>query len=251
MVAVPNPDYGNGIFRRRILLRNEPGNVTGEVEDNFHAFRLRISHEHRLVTAITAAAIRYPVTHCPQASTVLQQLVGYPLTGDRRELRAHQDPGQHCTHQYDLAWLAMAQALRPTAVRQYDIVVPDERDGRREIQVFRDRRPLLLWTLGSDSRVIAPARIAGNSPFAQFGRWASDAYSGELLEAAYIAQICVFVSGARRVDFEAVAGTPPDFTVIKPGTCYAYQEERIHTGVRTAGMTRNFTDTPDQLLKFL
>src|SRR5690606_6674344 len=97
----PNPDYGNGVFRRRILLRNQPALVLADVEDCFHAFRVRLGHDGRKVTHIESEAIRYPVTYCTESTAVLRSFVGTPLSDDRRELREHQIPGLHCTHQYD------------------------------------------------------------------------------------------------------------------------------------------------------
>ncbi len=69
---------------------------------------------------------------------------------------------QHCTHQLDVATLAVAHAARVVAGgaprRQYDIVVPfGLLDGQRHtVTLARDGDPLLAWEL-EGGRVVAPA----------------------------------------------------------------------------------------------
>jgi hypothetical protein len=261
---IPNPHYGSGVFRRRTRLVGQPGLVVAEMEDSFHAFRIRVSHDGERVTDIAADAVRHPQSLCLGAVDELRRFIGEPLSGDRRVLRERQTPSQHCTHQYDLVWLAMAQALRcearhghaqrgdvqrGDAQRVYDVEVPDSRDGRIDAMLRRDGQLVLHWRL-EGSVITAPQAIAGRSPFAEFGRWASAAYAGDELEAAYVLQVCCMVSGARRMDVEAMADTVAIPNKIKPGSCYAFQPERIGKGIRTRGMVRDFSDAPEQLLKF-
>lgn len=250
MSLILNPLYGTGTFRRRIALRNQPGLVIAELEDCFHAFRVRLSHDGTRVTQVEAETIRYPRTVCVGAPDVLRRFVGDPLSDNRRVIRERQTPGEHCTHLYDLAWLAMAQALRGTAERIYDVEVPDPRDGSNEGIVFRDGDEILRWQL-RDADVTAPAAIAGNKLNENFGRWASTIYEGEELEAAYVLQIGCFVAGTRRLDVNAMGGRWNDPGRVKVGTCYAHQPERRYEGVTMTGMARDFTDTPEQLLQFL
>jgi hypothetical protein len=250
MSYIYNPLYGTGVFRRRIALRNQPGLVLAELEDCFHAFRVRLAHDGACVTKIESDTMRYPRTICAGAADVLQRFVGDPLSADQRVIRQRQIPGEHCTHLYDLAWLAMAQALRGDAERIYDVEVPDARDDRTEAIVRRDGEEILRWQL-EGTIVTGPAAIAGNALNENFGRWASAAYAGDTLEAAYVLQIGCFVAGTRRLDINAMGGRKTGHGRIKVGTCYAHQAERRKLGVSTEGMARDFTDTPEQLLQFL
>ena len=251
MTFLPNPNYGKGIFRRRIRLTQADSTVSAELEDNFHAFRLHLAHDGQRITAIDSEAIRYPVSFCPQARDALEAFVGISLSdaSDRRVLREVVQSGLQCTHLHDLSWLSAAMALRDDSQRVYDIEIPDAQDNRRQATLWRDGVEIFHWLLEDDA-IVAPDDIAGNSPFQGFGRWASGAYQGDTLEAAYVMQICLFVSLARRYDLVKMEGLPNITIKIKPGTCFTYQAERIGQGKRTAGMIRDFTDSAEQLLQF-
>ena len=51
----------------------------------------------------------------------------------------------NCTHLYDLAVLAMAQARRDLGTRVYDVVMPDEIDQPTTLTVLLDGQPVLEW----------------------------------------------------------------------------------------------------------
>lgn len=73
-----NPDYGNGIYRRRIVLARRSTRVEARLEDSNHAFSLTLVHDGQHVTGVDGRALRYPLSTCPQAMTRLQKFVGLP-----------------------------------------------------------------------------------------------------------------------------------------------------------------------------
>ena len=66
-------------YRRRIeLVTVSPEVVQGELEDDFHHFRVSIAHRDRRVVALDGEAVRHPWSTCPAALAPLRALVGAP-----------------------------------------------------------------------------------------------------------------------------------------------------------------------------
>jgi len=63
-----NPNYGAGIFRRRIALTRNDSHIDVRLEDCNHAFQLKLFHNDGHVTDIQARAIRHPLSTCPGAA---------------------------------------------------------------------------------------------------------------------------------------------------------------------------------------
>ena len=125
-----------------------------------------VEHDGEHVIAITSESVRAPWTTCPAAGAQLQALVGVPLSDRCLEVAGAHRSDQHCTHQLDVATLAVAHAARVTAGgdarRQYDIVVPfGLLDGHRHtVTLARDGEALLAWEL-EGSRIVAPPPCVG------------------------------------------------------------------------------------------
>lgn len=75
-----NPNYGSGVFRRRILLRSAGQRVIAELEDDNHAFRISMGHDGRVITEIESEFLRVPKSTCDGARDPLMVLVGSPLS---------------------------------------------------------------------------------------------------------------------------------------------------------------------------
>ncbi|MCM2459344.1 DUF2889 domain-containing protein [Pseudomonas sp. CG7] len=245
-----NSAYGQGAFRRRILLRREAQSVTAELEDDYHAFRLRLEHDGNRITGIHAQSLRIPTVACLEAPALLAGLVGQPLTGNRLAFRGGSSPRLHCTHLHDLLWLAMAQAFRESTCRLYDIQVPDLVNGRSRACVQLDGTELLTWETDMD-RLLKPAEHADKPLRSGFSRWAAEHYRGDQLEAAYILQIAIMVAHARRFDVDAMRATrnqPGDELL---GACHAFQPNVIKRAHPMMNTVRDFSERPDDLLRFL
>jgi Protein of unknown function (DUF2889) len=248
--ANSNPDYGSGIYRRRIRLENRPQQVVAELEDTTHAFRLTLAHDDGCVTDIVAEPIRYPFDSCPGAVALLQPLIGCSLDTDSSSLRRLLEPGHNCTHLYDLALLALAHSARPSRLRIYDICVPDELENGTAIKLVCDGITVHEWQVRSH-QVVAPATLAGNPLKQGFYRWASDEFSGESLESALVLQRGYFVAQSRRYDYMRSGGRPAQDDNMPEGACYTYNAGVVEQAIHTDGMARDFTDTAEKLLQFV
>lgn len=241
--------YGQGIFRRRIRLTQSPGLITGDLEDDIHAFSVRIEHDGEHIVGVTGTAHRYPMTTCPGAITPLEQLVGVPLAPDSRSLGRHTDPRGHCTHWLDLAGLAVAHSCRAAVERQYDVAIPDMVDGATIATLSVDGAERLALELDGDN-IVAPAAFTGRQITAGFSRWASAQLDGELREWALVLQRARFVSLSRAVRSDQMPGgvTGPG-QGMPLGVCYTYSEA-ILPEAQICDEARDFTHCPEQLLAF-
>ncbi len=248
----PNPRYGQGVFRRRIRLENRPGEVFGALEDTNHGFRVTVRHDGQVVTAIEAEPMRVPFTTCPGAVANLQRLVGCPIAGSAKELTMSAGASSNCTHLMDLTILAIRHAASPQPVRQWDVSVSDEReDADSVVSVARDGEQVFAWQ-ARHFYISRPEALKGKPLYLGFGRWASDYFDEEALEAAFIMQKGYFVAQARRFDLSAMAGEPAaDSGKSMEGACYTYTRGVMEHGERTAETTRDFSDSPENLLRFV
>jgi Protein of unknown function (DUF2889) len=176
-----------GAYRRRIeLLTPSPSAVTGELEDSFHHFRVSLAHEGGRVTAVDGEAVRHPWSTCPDALAPLRALIGAPITADATAHGAHADARTTCTHWFDLAGLAMAQAGAGRTERRYAMTV-GERDGagRTVAHLERDGSPVLQWDVDGTS-VLGPEPFTGQAMGRGFLAWANATLDPETAEAAIV-----------------------------------------------------------------
>lgn len=246
----PNPDYGNGVYRRAIGLATTPGRVVGELEDTHHGFRVVLDHDGDRVTAISGEPVRIPTTSCGGAALALERLVGRPLTMPPGDLYAGEALSHHCTHMFDLAALAIAQARRNEDRRRYDVAIPDEdATGATWCSVMRDGSVRHRWLVRAGA-IVEPAAFAGQMMLAGFIRYISQRLSGDALEAALVLQKGYFVSRARRWRIDQAAGRIIAHNEQMYDRCFAYQPESRRTA-RHVDSTRDFTRRPEDLLRFL
>jgi hypothetical protein len=246
----PNPNYGQGTFRRRIKLENCHDHVLAELEDCNHGFRLRLSHDNKSITAIDVETLRYPLSTCQNAGQPLQQLVGCKLTASIERILKYARPRDNCTHLFDLASLAIAQATRHETCRIYDIDVPDSTDSTSDLLIRRDGDIIHHWQ-ARDHKLSAPIALSGKPLMKGFYLWAFKHFQGEDLEAALALQKGYFVSRARHIDLDASAGMPASGDQYMLGACYTYSPAVVVDAVREANSVRDFSDCPERLLKFV
>ena len=256
--AFLNPHYGTGIFRRRIRLSAIAGNgpqpdIFGELEDTQHGFRTRIEHNGEQVTAIHGDPVRYPTSTCPGALEPLQELVGVRLGTSAEDINKNGNPFANCTHLYDLSILAIvhARALSSGALNEvlYDVTVTDETDDGSDACVYRNGELVHRW-LTRHFAVLEPQALQGNTLFKGFSAWAKGAFEGDALEAAHVLQKGYFVAQSQRFDTSKLAGTPLDDAPSRRNVCHSYSDGIVETAVRLGTNTRNFDETPEQLLQF-
>lgn len=244
-----NPAYGNGCFRRRIRLLGSANGVSAEMEDDYHAFRLWIEHDGHRLTEVTAESLRVPTDACPEAPALLRAFIGIELDGNRQRFRGHAAPRLHCTHLHDLLWLAVSHASRGESTRQYDVEVSDAREGVSELRVDLNEQALLSWSC-QDGVLITPLEHGGKSIREGFSRWAAQALSGDLLEAAYIVQICALIATARRFNVNQMRSMRREPVKALQGACHAFQPDVAARATPRIGNTRDFSQAREELLLF-
>jgi hypothetical protein len=223
--------------------------VVGGLEDDQHYFTVRVEHDGRLVRAITSESVRAPWTTCPAAGAQLQALVGTPLSDRCVEIAGRTRSDQHCTHQLDIATLAVAHAARVTAGRdarrQYDMVVPfGLLDGQRHtVTLARDGQDLLAWD-------VEGGRIVGPPPYSDatggFARWADATFDADSAEAAVVLKRACSIGMSRGLDLDGYP-TLADMPGLSP-LCWSMQPERAPVAFRNRGLIRDYDSRPDAML---
>jgi hypothetical protein len=244
-------------FRRRILIatRQEEdrcgdgsghgvGYARAALEDDFHHFRVelayRLDDQGGVVTQAHGAGLRIPYTGCAQAGAALSALVGMRLDSVANSVTRATDASLQCTHQLDLAGLALAAAARDIAQRRYDIAVPRRIGNTTCGRIERDGALVLDWRIEGET-IVAPSQHPGASLRDGFARWALTTLPEEEAEAALILRRCLMISRGRERDLDALAHAEPS------GRCFAQQPARAVTALRVVGSTWDFTERAGEL----
>ena len=249
-ILEPNEKYGSGLFRRRILLQKFHHKILCELEDYCHGFRVIVHHDGTLITDIDATTIRAPVDICFNARDAIIELVGQPLKGDRKSLANVSHPTNNCTHIYDLVVLALAHAARNTPTRLYDIEVDVEKNGILHSRAILDGSLIHRWQVNTDDLIESPEDLMGCSVMRGTGKWINQKLTGDASEAAKMLVRGLLVAGSRRWNLAAKEGASSAEFGPGPGVCYTYSTARVNDGRRISNSLRDFSDTPEQLLKF-
>ncbi|MEH6551560.1 MAG: DUF2889 domain-containing protein [Pseudomonadales bacterium] len=251
-----NPDFGSGCYRRRLRLIAQDGLLTGELEDCNHAFKVSIEHDENLITAVFGEAIRHPLSTCPGALSKLQSFVGLRLDNSIADFFQTINARQNCTHLYDLTLSTIGHYQRVLSEPELaqviiDITIPDAVDGKSDASYQLNGKEILRWSI-KNWKIEAPGELQGKPLRRGFIGWVSEHYADnyDLLEAALQTQKGHLVSVAREYDMNALAGTQPGKLYDATGVCHAHQPDIFHQAVQL-NTQRDFTDTPEQLLRFI
>lgn len=233
-----------GSFHRRIVLaqhfKTSGGEVRAALEDDFHHFRVAIEHDGARVLSIHGDALRNPYTLCPSAGDRLDDLIRMPLNEVAGAVTRATDASQQCTHQLDLAGLAIALAATGGARRQYDIEVTDRVESRCTATLARDGEPLLRWEV-EDTTITGPAPFEGVSLQAGLARWAIQTLPVDVAEATIVLRRGAVISRARNKNLDVQIHAMPT------GRCHAQQPERAAQALRVIGSTWDFSGRPHAL----
>lgn len=217
------------------------------IEDDFHHFRVEVVHDGLTVTRIRADSLRNPYSLCPAAGFQLNVLRGASLDRSLPNLLRTVNARQQCTHQLDIALLAMSAAARGTVSRRYDAVVTDAGDFAanptpREATLFRDGEIIADWAVEGSS-IVEPATFAGVGLRRGFLAWVADHLGDEDAEAALVLRGAFFVSSGRG-KIEQLDAMPH-----APATagCWVQQPERAEISLRERGSTLDFSERPAML----
>jgi hypothetical protein len=223
--------------------------VVGGLEDDQHYFTVQVDHDGERVTAIASASVRAPWTTCPAAGVQLQALVGTPLSDRCLDVAGRTRSDEHCTHQLDVAVLAVAHAARVTAGgsarRQYDAVVPfGLLDGElHTVTLDRDGTRVLTWEL-EGTRVVGPS--PWSEPTGGFARWANATFEPDTAEAAVVLKRAISIGMSRGIDLDSYP-TLADMPGLSP-RCWSMQPERAPVAFRNRGLIRDYDAHPEAML---
>lgn len=224
-----------GIFRRRIIVDATATTVDGGVEDDFHHYEIRLTHDGAIVTSATAKSLRTPFTTCPEAGGQLALLAGHAI-GTRPS--GLPDPHHQCTHMFELAVVALAQAARGGR-RQYDIAIPHRALGAvGSATLYRDGEPVFDWALDGDL-ITAPSAFAGQNVRA-LARWAEAHCDDDTLEAVRVLRRGIHVSSGRSIPDDLYIDAA-DITQAR-GACYVFQPVRVDRGIGGLSHRRDFSN---------
>lgn len=248
-MRAPNPDYGSGLFRRRLRLHCGTREVAIDLEDSNHGFCLRLAHDGESVTGVRAQPVRHPFVTCPEAVVPLGRIVGTRLDADPASVRTRLVPGEQCTHLFDMAMLALSHAPEVGLERLYDVVVDDERNGVTRARVWCDGALVHDWCIRARA-LETPADLAGRPMMRGFFGWAAAAFDAMPLEAAVILQRGYFVAQSRRMRNSPAAEHPATADHMPEGNCHSYNAAAVGRALRIEGAVRDLTHRPDALLRF-
>ncbi len=227
-----------GAYRRRIeLVTVSPSVVEGELVDDFPHFRVSIAHADGRVTAVEGGSPRHPWSTCRDAIGPLRALVGVPVTPDATAHGAHLDARTTCTHWFDLAGLAIAQAGSGREHRRYDVVVPDRDEaGATTAQVDRDGAPVMTWEMRGQA-VLRPKPFADRDLGRGFLAWANATLDPDTAEAAIILRRAMRISMGRLMDLD-VYDRASEIGHGMAGTCHTFTPGVAEVALRMKGSTR-------------
>jgi len=223
--------------------------VEAGLEDDQHYFTVALQHDGVVVQAVASESVRAPWSTCPAAARELQVLVGMPLSNRCTAVSARTSSRVHCTHQLDLAALAIAHAARVVAggvdQRQYDAEVPfGLLDGEQhDVTLARDDEPILRWTVRGTT-IVAPAPYTDAS--GGFARWADASLSPDDAEAAVVLKRACAIGMSRGIDLDSYP-TLADMPGLNP-VCFSMQPEQAPVAFRNRGLIRDFDGHADAML---
>ncbi|MEM7413673.1 MAG: DUF2889 domain-containing protein [Myxococcota bacterium] len=228
-------------FRRQIRLRADGANVTGELADDAHHFRVTLEHDGAKVVSLDGNALRHPWSTCPEALSPLRELVGMPLSERATAVGAYSAARRNCTHWFDLAGLAVAHAASGRTARDYTCAVWGHPQDEVHATLARDGERLFAWRLVDDT-------IHGDPPFdgrslrGGFLAWAEETLPLDLAEAAIVLRRGCTIGGVRFLDLDH-ASHAPDVQIVA-GQCHTYTKGTAERAKRMHGSRRDFTRVP-------
>ncbi len=232
------------VFYRRVIFEVTATHCRAAMEDEHHHFVIELGHDGQRITAVTSTAHRTPWSVCPQAERRLQDFVGQPLRTRIAVKLDEIDGKQQCTHQYDLAMVALSQALRPGR-REYVTRVSGGMHEYRHAQLWLDGNQVLEWHLRGTE--IDSADAFDQRDLRNILPWADEHLDDATLEALYVQRRAVMVAASKGVNLDLISHAGVIMSR-QAGACFAFQPERADGAMRMIGSSRTDVDEPGRLL---
>jgi hypothetical protein len=215
-----------------VLRRIDREQVAGSVQDDFHHFALRITHDEAVIRGVEAETIRAPWSTCPAASIPLQRLVGAALFERASDIGRVIDMRAQCTHLFDLVGLLVALAWRGDAGLGYDAYVRGE-GPTFDARLDCNGEQMLHWQVVDNYVAGATSVSLGRG----FREW-TETLPVAPAEHAFVLRRAVFVAGGRRQRLEEWAS--PDDLRLPVDVCYSLGSVVRQTAIRTIGTRVDF-----------
>ena len=243
MTAIPPYDfdsYGEGLCRRRIRLINASETATiGELEDDFHHFRVELTHDTDKVLSVSGLVLRAPWSTCSEADLPLQKIVGKPLSSDSTAIGSYATPTSNCTHLFDLTGLAISHSMQGDSICQYDLMVTDPLDEQQVLRLWKNGELLLDWVI-REGVIISPKDWKGVSLVGKFIAWAKGNLDPLTAEAAIALRRMTHISTGHGINLDKLE-KGAEHTDGPIGRCYTYSNEVLIRAKRMRGTVRDFT----------
>ncbi len=232
-----------GVFRRRVCVSSDHNMAVAELEDDFHRFGVTVRHDGDTVTEVAGRATRYPWSTCAEAADNLSRLAGMKINSLSSDVYLYTDGAFQCTHMFELAGLAIAQAARGNGQLRFDATVHDPVDGVQAAAIARDGVTILEWEV-KNTMILSPKAFEGQST-ANLGQWAKFNFPPEIAECILILRRCVRTSIGRQLELDSI---PDAVSFGAHGVCHSFQPHIAPRGKRNVGSVRDFSTQTDQLL---
>jgi hypothetical protein len=247
----------SGRLRRLIDLRCRDGEtVVAWLEDDFHHFGVTLVHDGNTVREVRAATLRYPWSSCPGAAAPLRSLIGQALIHRASDVGRLLEMRLQCTHLFDLAGLALAQAALRREHRRYEIIVEDPevnawdevRDrpaslGPSTAVLSQNQVEVMRWELQAQV-ITGPAPYAGQSLQRGFREW-TEALPEQQAEYAGVLRRAVMVSFGRLMNMRRF---PTTESVGMSAVCHSYQPDQRVLALNTSHLQRDYAQSADGML---
>lgn len=232
------------IYRRATIVSVSENQVSAEMEDDFHHFRITLQHDGVLVTGIVGESIRFPWTTCGRESEMkIQDLKGCRLESLYQQLSSEQR-FTHCTHLFDLVQLAISHATKAPHIQLYQAAItlaPGRGPVRAELK--RDGKVLFQWDIEHGS-ITSPGACSGIR-IDGLKAWAHAQQPAELTEAILVLQRAIHVSMGKIFDWSS-AKTAAEMNL--PPSCYTFQPATASRSNRVPDNIRDYTHSAGQML---
>jgi len=232
-----NPEYGLGIYRRRLNFVADARSMTAQVDDTHHSYWLLLEHDAVRVTNVEAGFMRAPNTTCPGVTAGLAALIGLPVDTTASEALARLPRSASCTHLSDLFCWTLAQ-IGQTAL--WEISIPDQLSAPVWFEVARNKVIGHRWQV-ANRHIVAPVALRGRPLMQGFMAWARSEFGGEDLIAATMLQRGLLVARGREHIVDQGDPTPLARAEGMAGSCWSYSGDRLSHATGTLNYVRDFT----------
>lgn len=245
-----------GKLRRYVKLWIDAAGVAvAALEDEAHAFQIKLEYKADKVSSVKATWYRHPTSTCTDSKLALEQLVGASISASPVSLRDSLNAFKNCTHLFDISGVLIAfvwqfEHNNGPAQQFFQALVYDaDQQGIKLAELYCDQELVLSWQVDGMT-ITAPAPFDNQSWYKGFAKWLSTRFYEMNLAQIIILQKAVFVSMARGLDHQNAIGKKALDIGHPLNSCFALDEARAQQSIRI-DTRKDFSDTDKNMLQFL